>query len=41
MGKGTNFIGQPILKQMLYYVNTASIKKIAKRHNAERYVKKF
>jgi hypothetical protein len=41
VGKGTNFIGQPILKQMLYYVNTASIKKIAKRHNAERYVKKF
>jgi hypothetical protein len=41
VGKSTNFIGQPILKQLLYYVNTASIKKIAKRHNAERYIKKF
>jgi hypothetical protein len=41
MGKSTNFIGQPILKQLLFYINTASIKKIAKQHKAEKYVKKF
>jgi hypothetical protein len=41
VGKSTNFIGQPILKQMLFYVSSSEIRKIAKKHDAEKYVKKF
>jgi hypothetical protein len=41
MGKNTNFIGQPILNQLLYYIQEVNIKKIAKKYDAERYVKKF
>jgi hypothetical protein len=41
MGKSTNFIGQPLLNQLLFFVNGVNINKIAKKHNAERYIKKF
>jgi hypothetical protein len=41
MGKSINYIGQPILKQMLSYVSKWGIRKIAKKHGAEKYVKKF
>jgi hypothetical protein len=41
MGKSTNFTGQPILNQLLFFIQGVNIKKIAKQHNAERYVKKF
>jgi transposase len=41
VGKSTNFTGQPILKQMLSYVSTSGVMKIAKKHKAEKYVKKF
>jgi hypothetical protein len=41
MSKSTNFIGQPILKQLLFFIEGVNIKKIAKQHDAERYVKKF
>ncbi|MDR0713376.1 MAG: DUF4372 domain-containing protein, partial [Bacteroidales bacterium] len=41
LGKSTNFIGQPLLNQLLFFVSGVNIRKISKRHNAERYVKKF
>ncbi|GHT24862.1 hypothetical protein FACS189430_10570 [Bacteroidia bacterium] len=41
MGKSTNFIGQPILNQLLFYTKDVKISKIAKKHNAEHYVKQF
>ncbi|MDR3226719.1 MAG: DUF4372 domain-containing protein [Prevotellaceae bacterium] len=41
MRKSTNFIGQPILNQLLFFVKHVNINKIANKHDAERYVKKF
>ena len=41
MGKSTNFSGQPILNQLLFFIDKSSIRKIAHQQNAERYVKKF
>jgi hypothetical protein len=41
MSKSTNYTGQPMLKQLLFYVDSAAIRKIAKQHAADRYVKKF
>jgi len=41
MGKSTNFSGQPILNQLLFFVSRSKIAKIAQKHDAERYVKKF
>lgn len=41
MSKSTNFTGQPILNQLLFFTKGVNIKKIAKRHDAECYVKKF
>jgi hypothetical protein len=41
MGKSTNFSGQPIFNQLLKFIDKSEIRKIAKKHDAERYVKKF
>jgi hypothetical protein len=41
MGKNTNFSGQPIFTQLLFFVSRSRIAKIAHQHDAERYVKKF
>jgi hypothetical protein len=41
MGKNTNFSGQPIFNQLLFFVSRSKIEKIAIKHEAERYVKKF
>jgi hypothetical protein len=41
MYKDTHFIGQPILNQILFYIKGTGIDKIASKHKAERYVKKF
>jgi len=41
MRKSTNFIGQPLLNQILYFISGSKVRKIAAKHNAERYVKKF
>ena len=41
MSKNMNFTGQPILKQLIYFIKGVNINKIAKRHQAEHYVKKF
>lgn len=41
MGKSTNFSGQPIFNQLLKFIDKSEIKKIAKQHGSERYVKKF
>ena len=41
MGKNTNFSGQPIFSQLIKFIDKSEIRKIAKHHRAERYVKKF
>ena len=41
MSKNTNFSGQPIFNQLIKFVNKSEIRKIAKKHDSERYVKKF
>ena len=41
MGKSTNFSGQPIFNQLIKFIDKSEIRKIAKQHKAERYVKKF
>jgi hypothetical protein len=38
---GKNFSGQPIFNQLIKFIDKSEIKKIAKKHDAERYVKKF
>jgi hypothetical protein len=41
MGKIRNFSGQPIFNQLIKFIDKTEIRKIAKQHSAERYVKKF
>ena len=41
MGKSKNFSGQPIFSQLIKFIDKSEIARIAKRHQAERYVKKF
>jgi hypothetical protein len=41
MGKSKNFSGQPIFNQLIKFIDKGKIRKIAKQHQAERYVKKF
>ena len=41
MSKSTNFSGQPIFNQLLNFLDKGEIRRIAKQHSAERYVKKF
>jgi hypothetical protein len=41
MHKSTHFTGQPIFNQLLFFVSSSRITKIAQKHDAERYVKKF
>lgn len=41
MGKNTKFSGQPIFNQLITFIDKPEIRRIAKHHSAERYVKKF
>ncbi|NDV96933.1 IS4 family transposase [Dysgonomonas sp. 521] len=41
MSKSRDFIGQPILNQLLIFIQGVNISKIAKKHDGEYYVKKF
>jgi len=41
MGKSTNFSGQPLFNQLIKFIDKGDVKRIAKQHKAERYVKKF
>jgi len=41
MGKNNNFSGQPIFNQLIKFIDKSEIRRIAKKHEAERYVKKF
>jgi hypothetical protein len=41
MAKNTNFSGQPLFNQIIKFIDKAEIRRIAKQHGAERYVKKF
>jgi hypothetical protein len=41
MGKSTNFSGQPLFNQLIKFIDKGEVKRIAKKHKAERYVKKF
>lgn len=41
MSKSTNFSGQPVFNQIIKFFDKSEIKKTARKHDAERYVKKF
>lgn len=41
MGKSKNFSGQPIFNQLIKFIEKSEVRKIAQKHNPERYVKKF
>ena len=41
MGKSNNFNGQPIFNQLIKFIDKSEIRKTAKKHGSERYVKKF
>jgi hypothetical protein len=41
MGKNNNFSGQPIFNQLIKFIDKGEIRRIAKQHGSERYVKKF
>src|SRR5580658_2929909 len=41
MSKGTNFVGQPILSQILNCIPTALINNAARQHNSNHYYKKI
>ncbi|MBR5749476.1 MAG: DUF4372 domain-containing protein [Prevotella sp.] len=41
MGKGTNFIGQPLLTQLLKSLDRDKILRMSRKMGAERYVKTF
>ncbi|TDN89138.1 IS4 transposase [Salegentibacter sp. 24] len=41
MGKSKNFNGQSIFNQLIKFIDKSEVRKIAREHSAERYVKKF
>ena len=41
MGKGTHFLGQPILNQLLNYINKQNVLQTSREMGGERYVKSF
>lgn len=41
MGKGTHFLGQPILNQLLNYINKQNVLRTSREMGGERYVKSF
>jgi hypothetical protein len=41
MGKSINFSGQPLFNQLITFIDKGDVKRIAKKHKAERYIKKF
>lgn len=41
MNKSKNFSGQPIIKQVLNFIDVKDIYRTAKKHNSDRYTKKF
>lgn len=41
MGKSSNFTGQPIFNQLIKFIDKSDVRKIGRKHGAERYVKKF
>jgi len=41
MGKDNNFSGQPLFNQLIFFISSSRIAKIAHKHESERYVKKF
>ena len=41
MSKSTHFIGQPLLGQLLSFIDQTDVRRISKKHGGERYVKHF
>jgi len=41
MNKSRNFSGQPIIKQVLNFLDAKEVNRTAKKHNSDRYTKKF
>ncbi len=41
MGKSTHFIGQPLLGQLLFFIDRSEVLLTSRKHGGERYVKHF
>ena len=41
MGKCTHFIGQPLLRQIINFLNKDKVLRLSLKHGGERYVKRF
>jgi len=41
MGKSTHFIGQPLLRQIINFLNKDKVLRLSLKHGGERYVKRF
>ena len=41
MGKSTHFIGQPLLRQLINFLNKDKVLRLSLKHGGERYVKRF
>ena len=41
MGKSTHFIGQPLLRQIINFLDKDKVLSLSRKHGGERYVKRF
>ena len=41
MGKSTHFIGQPLLRQIINFLDKDKVLRLSRKHSGERYVKRF
>ena len=41
MGKSTHFFGQPVIGQLLNFINKGDVLRISRENGGERYVKSF
>ena len=41
MGKSTHFIGQPLLRQIINFLDKDKVLRLSRKHGGERYVKRF
>lgn len=41
MGKRTHFIGQPLLRQIINFLDKDKVLRLSRKHGGERYVKRF
>lgn len=41
MGKSTHFIGQPLLRQIINFLDKDKVLRLSRKHSGKRYVKRF